>query len=77
MTLSDPSRIPWNFDQFCAAMRAAGWNRDLTAGYFIHKETGAIFEPFNFTDWRHRKYGNGEAWWQFAMRNETPTEAPF
>ena len=59
-----------------AEMRRAGWKND-GQGCFIHKETGAKFDGWVWTKRRKEKFGNGEAWYEFAVSHEIPTEAPF
>lgn len=67
----------WTWKQFHKAMKDAGWRLNTKEGVFRHKDTGAIFNPFNWSSKRKGKYGNGEMWYLFAIRHETPTEAPF
>ena len=67
---------PWTTRQFNAAMRKAGWKYD-SQGCWIHKVTGAKFYAWTWTQRRYEKFGHGEAWYEFALLNETPTDAPF
>jgi hypothetical protein len=68
---------PWTWREFHKRMKAAGWRLDSSTGCFEHKETHAFFYPFNYTRYRHDKYGNGELWYSYAIKNELPVEVPF
>ncbi len=70
------SNMAWTERQWQAAMRKAGWKND-GQGCWIHGKTGAKFYAWTVTKWRMDKYGQGEAWYPFALNCETPTEAPF
>ena len=70
------SNTTWTERQFQAAMRAAGW-RNAGQGLWIHNGTGARWYAWTVTKWRTDKYGQGEAWYEFALNKQTPTPAPF
>lgn len=66
---------PWTWNEFNAAMKAAGWQRmskSDPAKTYIHSEHGTKFYPLTY---RNRR----EVWRMFADRHEVPggEEAPF
>ena len=67
---------PWSYRQFTAALNRAGW-KSMGQGCYVHGETGAKFYALSWTKYRQDKYGNGDAWFEFALLRKTPTEAPF
>jgi hypothetical protein len=69
----------WTERQWQKAMRAAGW-RNAGQGCWLYKKPGrpdAKFYAWTVTKWRTDKYGNGEAWYEFALNKQIPTDAPF
>lgn len=74
--------MAWTERQWQAAMRKAGWKNEGQGGW-KHTTTGAWFHAWTVTQWRLDKYAEhdeprrGEAWFEFALNEQVPTEAPF
>jgi hypothetical protein len=62
---------PWNYDQFTAAMRAAGWKR-IDTGYYQHTDSGRKFDCLLWTQERLYLHGSGYAWRAYAAEHTTP-----